>query len=114
MSFGTSTGFTSTGFTVAAFGGGGGGGGGGGAAATEYCATCAGELLGESTFQTVPKTMPAMTTACSASDTGSVMYFWIPIFCFLDSTTVVSNMCASSRSSSSCRRRQQRLPPSSS
>src|SRR5438067_13795095 len=97
MFFGTSiTGFTTV--TVAAFGGGGGGGGGGGAAATEYCATCAGEFVGKSTFQTAPKIAPAMTTTCSASETGSVKYFWIPTFCFLDSTTVDSNMAVSSSS----------------
>jgi hypothetical protein len=102
MFFGTSTGFTCTGVDDAAFGGGGGGGGGGGAAATEYCATCAGEFCGKEMFQIAPKMTAAMTTTCSPIDTGSVMYFWRPTFCFFDSTTVVSNM---SFSSSSPRRR---------
>src|SRR5947209_3631800 len=95
MFFGTSiTGFTTV--TVAAFGGGGGGGGGGGAAATEYCATCAGEFVGNEMFQTAPNKTAAMTTTCRPIDTGRVMYFWRPTFCFFDSTTVVSNMIVNS------------------
>src|SRR3954466_71075 len=91
MFFGTSTGLT-TWVAVAAFGGGGGGGGGGGAAATEYCATCAGEFCGKSTVQIAPTTSPTTTTTWIPNDTGSVKYFWMPNFCFFDSTTVVSNI----------------------
>src|SRR5437660_10012541 len=88
--FGTSTGFTTC--TAAALGGGGGGGGGGGAEATEYCATWAGEFVGKSTFQIAPTTTATTTTTCSATETGSVRIRWIPTFCFLDSTTVDSNI----------------------
>src|SRR5258706_2424317 len=91
MFFGTSTGLTTC-VAWAALGGGGGGGGGGGAEATEYCATCAGEFDGNSTFQIAPTTSPTTTTTWMPTDTGSVKYFWIPNFCFLDSTTVVSNI----------------------
>src|SRR5437763_16643686 len=90
MFLGTSTGFTTC--TEAAFGGGGGGGGGGGADATEYCATWAGEFVGKSTFQIAPTTTATTTTTCSATETGSVRIRWMPTFCFLDSTTVVSNI----------------------
>src|SRR5712671_7183466 len=91
MFLGTSTGLTTC-VACAAFGGGGGGGGGGGAEATEYCAACAGEFIGKSTFQIAPITSPTTTTTWSATDTGSVMMRWMPTFCFLDSTTVVSNI----------------------
>src|SRR5438477_7695963 len=95
MFFGTSiTGFTTV--TVAAFGGAGGGGGGGGAAATEYWATCAGEFVGNETFHTAPKRMPAMTMTWRAIDTGRLRKRRIPTTCFRDSTTVVSNMFVSS------------------
>ena len=91
MFFGTSTGFTTC-VAVAALGGGGGGGGGGGAEATEYCATCAGEFIGNSTFQIAPTTRPTTTTTWIPTETGSVRKRWIPNFCFFDSTTVVSNI----------------------
>jgi cytochrome c oxidase subunit 2 len=80
-------------------GGGGGGGGGGGAAATEYCATWAGELVGNSTVQMAPITTAVMTMACSAMETGRVRNFWSPTLCFFDSTTVDSNMVRPANSS---------------
>src|SRR5436305_15246806 len=92
MFLGTSTVLTTC-CTGAALGGGGaGGGGGGGAAATEYCATWAGELVGNSTVQMAPTMMPVMTMTCSAIDTGRVNTRWSPTLCFFDSTTVDSNM----------------------
>src|SRR5205823_4746600 len=72
-----------------------GGGGGGGAAATEYCATCAGELLGNETFQIAPTTTATITATWMPMETGRVTNFWIPIFVLRDSMTVDSNMLSS-------------------
>src|SRR5205085_918687 len=50
--------------------------------------------MGKETFQIAPIATPTMTMRWRPMETGRVMYFWIPILCFFDSTTVVSNIAS--------------------